>query len=106
MSEVTASSFLPSNIRFESTFAKEKGEENRQLLRAGAIDDNFAGALGLEFIAGNEGNTTLDSTYQFLINRSAASFFLWEPDEAIGKELLIWNREWGKIVGVVEDFHY
>ena len=46
-----------------------------------------------------------DSTEAFLINQTAANKLGW-PDEAVGKDFEFLQARKGKIVGVIEDFHF
>ncbi|MEQ8574857.1 MAG: FtsX-like permease family protein, partial [Fulvivirga sp.] len=97
---------LPSQISYESTLAIKEGEENRQLMRISYIDNDYVETLGLETISGGEMSITNTEAYEFLINESAAKFFGWTPEDAIGQRIKIWNSEWGNVVGVVKDFHF
>ncbi len=97
---------LPSCISFESTMSIKDGEENRQLMRLSYIDNDYLETLGLEVIAGGEMSPSNTEEYEFILNESAASFFGWTPEGAIGERMKIWNSEWGTIVGVVKDFHF
>jgi putative ABC transport system permease protein len=109
LSDVQATSVtgqLPSQISYESTLAIKEGEENRQLMRISYIDNDYVETLGLETISGGEMSTTNTEAYEFLINESAAKFFGWTPEDAIGQRIKIWNSEWGNVVGVVKDFHF
>ena len=69
------------------------------------VDEHYAEALGLEVIRGRNfapEEFPSDST-AFLINRSAASILGWK--DPVGKRMVLAGRE-GKVIGVVEDFHY
>ncbi|MEO1054634.1 MAG: ABC transporter permease [Bacteroidota bacterium] len=108
-SDITGASItsqLPSRINFESTFAIKDGEENRQLMRAAGIDNDYINTLGLEKLAGGEMSLTNKDQYEFVINESAATFFNWTPETAIGQKIKIWNSEWGTVTAVVKDFHF
>ena len=69
------------------------------------VDEHYAEGLGLEVIRGRNfapEEFPSDST-AFLINRSAASILGWK--DPVGKRMVLAGRE-GKVIGVVEDFHY
>jgi len=97
---------LPSRITHETTISKKDGEENRQLLRNSYIDNDYVETLGLELLAGDKMSDSNSDTYEFVLNESAANFFGWTANEAIGQKLKIWNSEWGNVTGVVKDFHF
>ncbi len=68
--------------------------------------DGYAETLGLEFIAG--GDFTVkpsDEVTQFILNKTAADM-LFTPDEDPIGELVNMSGRKGRVVGVVEDFHY
>ena len=69
------------------------------------VDEHYTEALGLRIVQGRNfapGDFASDST-AFLINQSVASVLGWE--EPVGKRMKLAGRE-GRVIGVVEDFHY
>ncbi|MEM1405732.1 MAG: ABC transporter permease [Bacteroidota bacterium] len=104
---VAATMQLPGRVQFESTMAHKEGEENRHLMRLIPGDLNYINTLSLKLMAGEDFNDLRDKgKYQFIINEQTANFFGWNPEEALGQPLKIWNSEWGTITGVVKDFHF
>ena len=92
---------------FDSTLFRPEQPANYEQtsLTFATVDEHYAEALGLEVFRGRNfapGEFPSDST-AFLINRSAASILGWE--EPLGKRLVLAGRE-GKVIGVVEDFHF
>ncbi len=92
---------------FDSTpFLPEQPANYEQTsLTYATVDEHYAEALGLEVFRGRNfapEEFPSDST-AFLINRSAAAILGWE--EPVGKRMVFAGRE-GKVIGVVNDFHY
>lgn len=97
----------PGSVRWESTFSKP-GQPERSLMVTLKGDDGLISTLGLELIAGNNLSGIHQQTeeYQYLINEKAAKFWGWEKEEAIGKNLTIWNSQMGTVKGVLKDFNF
>ncbi|MEM9985636.1 MAG: ABC transporter permease, partial [Bacteroidota bacterium] len=74
------------------------------------IDHEFVQFYDIELLAGRnlDASRASDSTRAFIINESMLAYLGWELEEAIGQDMaLSFNSEnWGKVVGVVRDFHY
>ena len=70
-------------------------------------DEDLFETLDLEIIAG-EGyrRSTGDSTLQFLINESLLQEMGWSPEEALTTKFDVGFGQFGRIVGVVKDFHF
>ena len=93
--------------RFDSTrFVPEQPANYEETsLTYVMVDEHYTEALGLRVVRGRNfapGDFASDST-AFLINQSAASALGWE--EPVGKRMRLTGRE-GRVIGVVEDFHY
>ena len=76
-------------------------------MRLYRTDFDFVSTYGMEISQGRDFSFDLrtDSTQAFLINQTAANKLGW-PDEAVGKDFEFVQVREGKIVGVVEDFHF
>jgi putative ABC transport system permease protein len=70
-------------------------------------DEAFVETMGFELIAGESFalKSDLDSTIYYVINEKGATALGLNPQEAIGKEIGFGNNRWGKVIGVVKDFH-
>ncbi len=70
-------------------------------------DEDLFETLDLQIIAG-EGyrRSTGDSTLQFLINESLLHEMSWTPEEALATKFDVGFGQFGRIVGIVKDFHF
>ncbi|MEK6478008.1 ABC transporter permease [Catalinimonas sp. 4WD22] len=114
ISDVSMSSRVPSGRLLDSQgiSAEVDGEMQQVNFRVADIhvDHDYLNTLQVELIAGRYFDRKLvsDSTEAFIINESAVSAMGWKsPEEAIDKSVDYGggNRR-GKIIGVVEDFHF
>ncbi|MEP2025933.1 MAG: ABC transporter permease [Reichenbachiella sp.] len=73
-----------------------------------SIDRNGISTMGLELIAGSDFTKTSenDSVWHYIVNRKLISNLGWTPEEAIGKDFRMTPMPFGKLIGVVEDFHF
>ncbi len=65
--------------------------------------------LGIKLLAGRtlpETKDTNDTTTQVVINKSTADYLQLSPQEAVGRQVKIFNDHQSEVVGVVEDFHF
>jgi putative ABC transport system permease protein len=65
--------------------------------------------LGIKLLAGRtlpEVKSPEDTTIQVVINKSTADYLQLSPEEAIGKQIMIFNSRPSEVVGVTEDFHF
>ncbi len=72
------------------------------------VDEDYIPQFDLKLLAGRafSRDFATDSTEAMVINETAVKLFGYnKPEEAIGKNFKQWGRE-GKIIGVVQDFHY
>ncbi len=102
---------LGSNIH--QTGVQYRGEDTAAVGFAAShlmIDHEFICFYGIELLAGRtlDASRASDSSRSFIINESMLSYIGWDLEEAIGQDMaLSFNSEnWGKVVGVVKDFHY
>ena len=69
-------------------------------------DEYFLSAYEIKLIAGNNISGDMTKEPEYLINKSAAEKIGWvSPETAIGQFIEYGGRT-GKVVGVIEDFHY
>lgn len=73
-----------------------------------SVDRNGISTLGLKLIAGNDFTKTSeqDSVWHYVVNEQVIRNIGWTPEEAIGKDFTLEPKPSGKIIGVVEDFHF
>ncbi len=72
------------------------------------VDHDFIPTYGIKLAAGRNFSTNFptDSTEAFILNETAVRKIGWKsPRDAVGKPFGYGSRK-GKIIGVVEDFHY
>ncbi|SMD32386.1 putative ABC transport system permease protein [Reichenbachiella faecimaris] len=73
-----------------------------------SIDRNGIATMGLQLIAGSDFTKTSenDSVWHYIVNRKLINKLGWTPEEAIGKDFSMLPMPEGKLIGVVEDFHF
>ena len=73
-----------------------------------SLDRNGIATMGLELIAGSDFTKTSenDSVYHYVVNRHIINQLGWTPEEAVGKDFRMFPLPFGKLIGVVEDFHF
>lgn len=80
-------------------------EEESVSVRYLRTDEEFINTMNIRLLAGHDFRKTADSTSQWLINEKAAEYL--HSDQLIGQAALnTVNGYEGKIVGIVEDFHF
>ncbi|MCZ6818227.1 MAG: ABC transporter permease, partial [Calditrichaeota bacterium] len=101
-----ASDYPGSLINVYPFFADETGKSDRQDLPAFFADHDFLAVMGIELIEGRGISPELgsDSTGAFILNQAAVKKFGW--DTAVGKRFRFGSDRQGRVVGVVNDFHY
>jgi len=106
VTSISAATQLPVNITFE-TALNVKGSEERKLLRVAPVDADYLKTMQIATISGrNFSNSPLqDGNREVILNESAVNFFGWTNEEALGKELNVWQAT-GVVKGVVKDFHF
>lgn len=82
-----------------------EGEEF--LIGLANVDMNYLPTTGMQLLAGRnfDPKITTDTSAAYIINACAAKSMGWTPEEAIGKSFTLWEAP-GKIIGVVQDFHF
>jgi putative ABC transport system permease protein len=72
-----------------------------------AVREDYYRTIGTKIIAGREFLFAhpSDSVEGIIINREAARYFGWEPEEALGRHLSVGQIMSGKVIGVVENYH-
>ena len=88
----------------------------RIMVNANVVDEEFVKATGLEIIAGTDftlqdmKDVSYDDqekkTYHYILNESAAKELGWKPDEAIGKKMFLGEHRPGTVRAVIRDFHF
>jgi len=88
---------------------KRDAEENDENISEYSVDHDFFNTLDIKITAGRsfEKGRATDIEFSFVMNEAAAALFDWENPVS---EEIIWyddevTRE-GKVIGVVEDFHF
>ena len=107
VASVTASGDVPGRIFTAMAVWGEGLPEDQTVgMNALVVDPHFSETYGIEVLAGRDFSSEhpTDWTEGFLLNESAARAFGWTPAEAVGKSLRMNNA--GRVVGVLEDFHY
>lgn len=65
--------------------------------------------LGVKLLAGRslpETKNDSDTTIQVVLNKSAADYLGYSPEEAVGRLVYIFNSAPAEVVGVADDFHF
>lgn len=104
---VTVASDYPGGlINVYPFFAKSKDEVQRFDFPAFFSDHDFVSVMGMELQAGRTISPELatDSTEAFILTEAAVQKLGW--DTAVGKPFRFGDDRTGRVVGVVEDFHF
>lgn len=107
VNSLSAVTQLPVNITFETALSVG-GSDERKLMRVAPVDADYLETLGVVPIAGTgftKDAHNLRDTWEIVVNESALNFFGWTREEALGKELTVWQNK-GVVMGVVNDFHF
>ncbi len=70
-----------------------------------SVDYNFEKVLGLKFKEGRSFETERSDDTNIVINEAAAQL-MFPGQSAIGKEVVIWGRRRGVVIGVVHNFNF
>lgn len=103
--EVSSSNSLPNNFSSNSSANwVGKKEEERVVLYTNTADYDFVDLYELELVEGRnfDPNIATDET-AVLLNESAVKALGWE--NPIGKQMMRWWGDTGRVVGVLKDFH-
>jgi putative ABC transport system permease protein len=84
-----------------------EGMDEAKNLAIDAVREDFYKTIGTPMVAGREYSFAhpSDSADGIIINREAAKYFNWTPEEAIGMKITVGSITEGRIIGVVENFH-
>lgn len=108
--DITSSHSLPVTIRSGSRFAGWEGkteEESTLGIYRAYVDYNFLDFYGIELINGRNFSKDFSTDVEeaYIINKTAADYIGWK--DSIGKAFSWGGSELdGKIIGVIEDFHF
>ncbi|WP_066630006.1 ABC transporter permease [Labilibacter marinus] len=107
---VTGSKRIPSQMLADSNGANIKNNDKLESvdfrLANIRIDEHFLSTYQMKLIAGKNISDEKPLGAEYLLNQTAINKFGWQTAEsALGKFMQYGGRQ-GKIVGVVEDFHY
>lgn len=109
VSGLSATYQLPTNITHQTALSlSNETDADRKLMTAISVDADFTNTIGLQLIAGKSFTPNIEKTsdtWEIILNESAANFFGWSPETAIGKQLNVWQVR-GTVKGVVQDFHF
>jgi putative ABC transport system permease protein len=85
-----------------------EGMDEAKNLAIDAVREDFFETIGTPMISGREYSFEhpTDSADGIIINREAAKYFNWTPEEAIGMKMRVGDITEGRIIGVVENFHF
>lgn len=85
----------------------KEGDKQFEKIYRLPVDYEYLDTYGIKLLSGRNFNPSInsDSTEAFILNAAAVKAFGWSAEEAIGKDLNFIGRE-GKIVGVVNNFHF
>jgi len=107
---VTGFNEIPGNMVQTTGFWYEGAEENKSVnLYQFSGDEDLLRTLGMKMKTGNYFHPDTRQFFkEFVINETAVRHFGWKLDEAVGKLIDFGERgeNPGKIIGVVEDFHF
>lgn len=102
---VASSNSLPNNMS-SSTNANWPGRKDDEIVRiyTNTADYDFVDLYGLEIVEGRNFDPSIDSDKKaVLLNESAVKALGWESP--IGKQMLRWWGDTGRVVGVLKDYH-
>jgi putative ABC transport system permease protein len=108
--EVSGSKRIPSQQLADSNGAKvvNNGKMEPLGFRVANIraDEHFLPTYKIKLLAGNKPVNQTNGEKKYLINRAAVEQIGWESPEAAIGQFMEYGGKRGKIVGVVENFHY
>ena len=111
INSVSITSRVPSGKLLDSQGAKAEIDGDMKAIQFRIadvhVDHAFLGSFEVPFTAGRDFdiNRASDSTESFILNKAAIKAIWNSDDEAIGKAFHYGQRK-GKVIGVVEDFHF
>ncbi len=107
ISSITASNSIPGEFLLDRVGYPDGDDSKSQVMFSLLVQDDFLELYDLNLVAGRgfSSEISTDATEAFIVNETAVSEFGWVPDQAIGRDFQ-WGSRSGKIIGVIEDFHY
>ncbi|MEM1136786.1 MAG: ABC transporter permease [Bacteroidota bacterium] len=81
-----------------------QSEEQGQHAEMKGVDEHYLDFYNLQLIAGRNFIKSKERFDEFIVNETLIKAFGWQPEEALGKKLVI-NEGEATIVGVIKDFH-
>jgi putative ABC transport system permease protein len=108
VSKVARSQSYPSIGTSGYTLTREGTDQSVSILTTRATHE-ITDVLGVKLLAGKslpENKNPEDTTIQVLLNKAAVDYLGYSPEEAIGRNAIIFGGRPAEIVGVTEDFHF
>lgn len=107
--EVTSGSHLPIEISSQTSGINWAGKPEDYALDTfnGSVNTKYLEMLDIELVSGRYFDEAMDTdtSNHFIINEQLAAGIGWSPEDAVGKEFILWRRS-GTIVGVMKDFNF
>ncbi|MDL5047966.1 ABC transporter permease [Oscillatoria amoena NRMC-F 0135] len=91
------------------TIKRNRDDQSGASLATTRATTEVLDVLGIQLLAGRslpERKDPNDTTIQVILNKSAVDYLQLTPEEAIGRNVFIFNSAPAEIVGVTEDFHF
>lgn len=91
------------------TIRRARDEQNGASIYTTRATHEVLDVLGIKLLAGRslpELKDPNDTTIQVVLNKSAVDYLQLTPEEAIGRQVFIFNNAPAEVVGVTEDFHF
>jgi putative ABC transport system permease protein len=113
--DVTRSMVIPTDMRYMDNPHILRDDPDTYFPIVNRADDRFLDVFGMRILAGSNFSPSMitDTAFHYVINDAARRMFGFKTSaDAIGHEVGLLagrdgeTRDWGQIVGVVEDFHY
>jgi putative ABC transport system permease protein len=113
--DVTRSMVIPTDMRYMDNPHILRDDPDTYFPIVNRADDRFMDVFGMRILAGSNFSPSMitDTVFHYVINDAARRMFGFKTSaDAIGYEVGLLagrdgeTRDWGQIVGVVEDFHY
>jgi putative ABC transport system permease protein len=107
--KVSRSQSYPGNGTSGYTLRQDRDATNGASIYTTRATHEILDVLGIKLLAGRalpEQKDPKDTTIQVILNKSAVDYLQLTPEEAIGRQVHIFNSSPAEVVGVTEDFHY
>lgn len=106
--QASAASELPGDIRAGYIISARDIPDQQPRTIGYLTDEDIVETLGLNLLAGNGFRKPWreDTEPEYLVNEAALRALGWSPEQAIGREIGTRGEPNGRIVGVVQDFHF